>query len=62
VARAAALATHLPALAELRAGLRARFAASPLCDADRFAAAIEHAFRSMWLAWFGRQGKSPATH
>lgn len=48
VARAAAIAADLPALAELRRGLRQRMAQSPLCDAPRFARNLEAAFRGMW--------------
>jgi predicted O-linked N-acetylglucosamine transferase (SPINDLY family) len=51
VARAARLAADVQALATLRAGLRERFVASPLCDAPRFAANLERAFRDMWQAW-----------
>jgi len=51
VARGRALAADLPALAELRAGLRQRAEASPLGDAPRFARDFEVALRSMWHAW-----------
>lgn len=38
-------------LAELRRGLRARFQASVLMDAPRFARSIEDAYRTMWQTW-----------
>ncbi len=47
VDRAVKWAGRPDALAELRAGLRPRVAASPLCDGDRFARNLEHAFRYM---------------
>lgn len=50
VERAIALATDTAALAELRAGLRERLAASPLFDARRFAAHLEAALWQMWQA------------
>ncbi|MBK1656076.1 O-linked N-acetylglucosamine transferase, SPINDLY family protein [Allochromatium vinosum] len=45
---------HDPAsLAELRAGLRAQVARSPLFDTERFARHLESAFRGMWLRYTG---------
>jgi predicted O-linked N-acetylglucosamine transferase (SPINDLY family) len=46
-----AFAGDLPALADLRAGLRERLLVSPLCDAPRFARNFEHALRGMWQKW-----------
>ena len=53
VANAARLAQDLPRLAGLRAGLRQRFAASPLMDYAAFARALESAYRDMWRNWIG---------
>ena len=51
VDKAAQLARDLPRLAGLRAGLRPRFAASPLMDYAGFARALEAAYRDMWRNW-----------
>jgi predicted O-linked N-acetylglucosamine transferase (SPINDLY family) len=48
VARAVAAAHDLPALAELRAGMRARMKSSPLMDAPRFATNFAAALRHAW--------------
>jgi predicted O-linked N-acetylglucosamine transferase (SPINDLY family) len=44
-------AADLPALAALRAGLRARVKASPLCDAPRFGQNLGAALRHAWRHW-----------
>ena len=51
VDKAVTLARDLPRLAQLRAGLRARFAASPLMDYAGFTRDLEAAYRDMWLRW-----------
>ena len=51
IALAVAKASDLPALSALRAGLRARVKASPLCDAPRFGASLGAALRHAWRAW-----------
>jgi predicted O-linked N-acetylglucosamine transferase (SPINDLY family) len=48
---AAALASDLPHLADLRARLRSRMAISPLCDGDRFARNLLAALRTAWREW-----------
>jgi predicted O-linked N-acetylglucosamine transferase (SPINDLY family) len=55
VARAVAAAADLPALAALRAGLRAQVKASPLCDAPRFGRSLGAALRAAWRDWCARR-------
>jgi predicted O-linked N-acetylglucosamine transferase (SPINDLY family) len=55
VAVAVSLAEDLGALAALRAGLRQRMAASPLCDGKQFARDFVQKFRDIWREWCGRQ-------
>ncbi len=45
---AVSLATDLPRLAAIRSGLRARLAASPLCDGPRFAHDLMRMLREIW--------------
>jgi predicted O-linked N-acetylglucosamine transferase (SPINDLY family) len=56
---AVALAGDLARLATLRAGLRSRVAASPLCDGQRFAGNLMHALREAWRQWCQTE---PGTH
>jgi len=51
VDKAVALANNLPALADLRAGLRQQTAKSPLTDGVRYARNLEAAFRQIWAKW-----------
>jgi protein O-GlcNAc transferase len=51
VAAARNLANDLDALAGLRAAMRSRVAASPLCDGARFAASFATAMREVWQAY-----------
>lgn len=48
VTGAMSVARDLSRLAELRAGLRARVKASPLCDGKTYARTVEAAYREMW--------------
>ncbi len=49
------LATDVRRLSELRATMRARMAASPLCDADQFARDFGDALRECWIQWCAEQ-------
>ncbi|RQR47686.1 tetratricopeptide repeat protein [Burkholderia sp. Bp9140] len=51
LAKAIAFASDRDALAALRATLRERTLASPLCDAARFARNLEDAFHGMWARY-----------
>ncbi len=51
VDRAVALARDTARLDHLRETLRTRFAASPLCDHDKFTRALEAAYLSLWQSW-----------
>jgi predicted O-linked N-acetylglucosamine transferase (SPINDLY family) len=51
VAGAIALATDTSRIAAIRSEIRARFAASALCQPEQFTRDLEALFRSMWQAW-----------
>jgi predicted O-linked N-acetylglucosamine transferase (SPINDLY family) len=51
VQMAVSLAGDLPRLAALRAGLRQRMAASPLCDGKRLAGNLMVVLRDVWRQW-----------
>jgi predicted O-linked N-acetylglucosamine transferase (SPINDLY family) len=48
---ATTLASDLPRLQQIRAGLRDRMRQSPLMDAPKYALDIEAAFKEMWREW-----------
>jgi predicted O-linked N-acetylglucosamine transferase (SPINDLY family) len=52
VEKAVGLAADLPRLAQLRAGLRAQMAASPLCDGRTFTHHFSQLLQQVWLARF----------
>jgi predicted O-linked N-acetylglucosamine transferase (SPINDLY family) len=49
-------AGDLEALAELRAGMRERFLASPMGRPEEFAQSLAEAFRTMWRSWCAEPG------
>lgn len=51
VALARRAAADLPGLAAVRAGLRERVLASPLCDGPAFVARLEVTYRELWERW-----------
>ncbi len=59
-AQAIRRAADLDALAALRAGLRERVRASPLCDGPRFGRNLGAALRRVWVEWCGGDG-SPSS-
>lgn len=59
LSKAKELASDIPKLASIRAGLRQQMIASPLVDASRFARNMESAYRQAWQAWC-TGGRMPA--
>lgn len=55
VAIATELAQDIPALAEIRRTLRDRMQRAPMCQLDRYVAAVEGAYRRCWRRWISRQ-------
>ncbi len=61
VAVAARMAQDLTKLADLRAGLRARFDKSVLGDTAAYVSAAEQAYRTIWRQWCDRQTTASLT-
>ena len=59
VERATALVRDRPRLAAIRASLRERMRASPLCDQRGFACAVEQAFAAIWKEYSESNGYTP---
>jgi predicted O-linked N-acetylglucosamine transferase (SPINDLY family) len=59
IARAVAHAGDIATLEQVRAGLRGRMRASPLCDGRRFGVGLGQALRRAWLEWCERGGGGP---
>jgi len=57
---AVSLASDLPRLAAIRAGLRQQMAASPLCDGPRFAQNLMAVLRRVWRRWCETTGGGEA--
>jgi len=55
VAKAVSVAGQPQRLSALRSGMRARIAASNLCDGGRFMVGMEQALRDMWRMWCERR-------
>ena len=55
IEKASALGGNRPLLAEMRATMRARLAASTLCDTVGFTRRLESAYRDIWRRWCGAQ-------
>jgi predicted O-linked N-acetylglucosamine transferase (SPINDLY family) len=53
IAKAMALAANPDLLVPMRAALRSRLQASPVCNAKRLAGDLDVAYRRMWRTWLG---------
>ena len=53
------LAGNFEQLRTLRANLRERMTASPLCNAPAYALSVEAAYRDMWGRWCAEQENTP---
>lgn len=55
IEKAVDLGRHPALIAEMRAGMRRRLAASTLCDTDGFTRRLEGAYRDIWRRWCDTQ-------